>query len=89
MSVSRLSTSGFTLCQLPQAGRHWDIAVQIWYDLPSSYSFYDSGGRKGLCLARWRGTGTGSQVCLPPSAPLEAEHYLWKDKAKKREGDAS
>ena len=27
----------------------------------------------------------GSQVCLPPSVALEAEHYLWKSDAKRRE----
>lgn len=31
---------------------------------------------------------SGSQICLPPSVPLEAEHYLWKDNATEREGDA-
>lgn len=44
---------------------------------------------KGVCVWPAGERGTGSQVCLPPSVPLETDHYLWKDNAKKREGDGS
>lgn len=44
---------------------------------------------EGGCVCLSGETGTGSQGCLPLSVPLEAEPYLWKDNARKREGDAS
>lgn len=42
-----------------------------------------------VCVWTFEETDTGSQVCLAPSVPLEADQYLWTDNEKKKEGDVS